>query len=94
MSDETDGLDQLLSRATLQSMIADLRAQNERLVDALLDATVQGCDWDPNTRVIDSGGFSAYADAIEVLARHGRVHITTAKGRRVIATVLPVEDTP
>lgn len=62
------------------------------LEDALAYCVVQACDFDEDTGLIDSCSLSAYADAMRLLARRGRLTITTDVGRRVLATINPPKD--
>ncbi len=57
-------------------------ADRNELLDTLQEVTAQAC-LDFNR--LDSGGISAYADALRILGREGRVRIISDAGKRVVA---------
>ena len=82
-----DGLTYEEHREVLRNCVETVQAKQtdiERLLDTLADVIGQACDGPDG--VLDSMALSAYADGLWVLADFGRVHITEARGRRVIAT--------
>jgi len=64
-------------------MVFSIQAKHEVLA-ALMDMVIQHCTCD-HTANLDSMASSANADAMRLLARHGKIEIVSDKGRRVIA---------
>jgi hypothetical protein len=68
-------------------ILKQVLAERDELLDALEDVTNQACFIkDPvHGECLDSGALSAYADALNMLAKYGIVEIIEAHGRRVTA---------
>jgi hypothetical protein len=66
----------------------DTDPTREELIDALLDCAVQGCYEAEEPDTYESGFLSAYADALRLLARCGRVEILLNSGRHVVARLI------
>ena len=60
-----------------------LEAATDELLDALEDMCHQWCGETPDGEV-DSGAISANADALELLAKHGRFTIDRGIGRMIV----------
>jgi hypothetical protein len=56
---------------------------NEELLDCLYEITSSAAYTDPDTLITDSMAISDYADALRLLAKHGKFRITKEAGRRV-----------
>lgn len=81
-----------------RDIVVELQTQNAELLETLADVINQACS-NPRTRWFDANGalvegpeeeldsmaLSAYADAMRLLADHGRLVIIDQAGRRVIA---------
>jgi len=65
----------------LDGMVVVPADELQEMVDLIRDAVAQACD---NSGVLDSMAISTWADAMRLLARHGRLVIDDDKGRRVI----------
>lgn len=57
--------------------------ERNEILDALCDAIAQACE--QRSGELDSYALTAYANALRLLSRYGRVVITADVGRRVIA---------
>lgn len=78
-------LNMRLHVAELTAHIAETKADLAITLDALEDV-IQQASYSPRKGgVYDSLALSAYADAIRLLAKHGRLVIIADRGRRVIA---------
>jgi len=65
------------------SDLTRIAKERDELLDALCDLVDQHCTYD-NADGLDSMALSADADALRLLAKHGRVTITSEHGRRVL----------
>lgn len=71
--------------AELTAHIAETKAELAVTLDALEDVIQQACYSPRQGGVYDSLALSAYADAIRLLAKHGRLVIIADSNRRAIA---------
>jgi hypothetical protein len=69
--------------------IRELHATKTQLLDALEDVVHQSCANRNDVNTLDSCSLRCYADAMHVLADHGRIVIDREYGRRVIAHYPP-----